>query len=88
MLTGLRVLTTTVVCRIVVPIALHAQVLETETARQLRRGQLEVSAGYELQHSREGDESPSPSASNSVLTNRLAILVEPGCRIPRSDPSW
>jgi hypothetical protein len=56
---------------------LFAQVLETETARPLRRGELEVGAGYEFQHSREGDEIAIPFGFEYGLTNRLGLLVEP-----------
>src|ERR1700674_1974542 len=54
-----------------------AQILETETARPLRAGQLEVGAGYEFQHSREGDETAVPFAFELGITNRLGLLVEP-----------
>ena len=56
---------------------LSAQILETETARPLRAGQLEVGAGYEFQHSREGDETAIPFAFELGITNRLGLLVEP-----------
>ncbi len=54
-----------------------AQVLETETARQLHSGQIELGAGYEFQHSREGNEIAIPLAIEFGLTNRLGLLVEP-----------
>jgi hypothetical protein len=54
-----------------------AQILETETARPLRAGQLEVGAAYEFQHSREGDEIAIPIAFELGITNRLGLLVEP-----------
>jgi hypothetical protein len=54
-----------------------AQILETETARPLRAGQLEVGAGYEFQHSREGNETAIPFAFELGITNRLGLLVEP-----------
>lgn len=54
-----------------------AQILETETARQLRNGQIEVGAGYELQHSREGNEIAVPITIELGVTNRLGLLVEP-----------
>jgi hypothetical protein len=54
-----------------------AQILETETARPLRAGQLEIGAGYEFQHSREGDETAIPFAFELGITNRLGLLVEP-----------
>jgi hypothetical protein len=54
-----------------------AQVLETETARQLRAGQIELGAGYEFQHSREGNEIAIPIAIELGVTSRLGLLVEP-----------
>jgi hypothetical protein len=62
---------------ILVPFCLCAQVLETETARPLEKGVLEIGAGYEFQHSREGDEVAIPLAFELGLTNRLGLLVEP-----------
>jgi hypothetical protein len=59
------------------PAPLSAQILETETARPLRAGQLEIAAGYELQHSREGNETAVPFAFEVGLTSRLGLLVEP-----------
>jgi hypothetical protein len=59
------------------PLSLTAQILETESARPLRAGQLEIAAGYELQHSREGDETAIPFAFEVGITNRLGLLVEP-----------
>ena len=59
------------------PVSLSAQILETESARPLRAGQLEIAAGYELQHSREGNETALPFAFEMGLTNRLGLLVEP-----------
>ena len=53
------------------------QILETETARPLRAGQLEVGAGYEFQHSREGDEIAIPFAFELGVTSRLGLLIEP-----------
>jgi hypothetical protein len=64
-------------CVTLVPTVLCAQVLETETARPLQRGQVEVGAGYEFQHSREGDEMAIPLAFEFGLSNRLGLLVEP-----------
>ena len=57
--------------------SVRAQILETETARPLRAGQLEVGAGYEFQQSREGDEIAIPFAFELGITNRLGLLVEP-----------
>ena len=54
-----------------------AQILETETARQLRSGQIELGAGYEFQHSKDGNEIAIPIAFELGLTNRLGLLVEP-----------
>lgn len=62
---------------LLLPVSLTAQILETESARPLRAGQLEIAAGYELQHSREGNETAVPVAFEMGLTNRLGILVEP-----------
>lgn len=62
---------------LLLPVSLTAQILETESARPLRAGQLEIAAGYELQHSREGDETAVPFAFEMGLTNRLGLLVEP-----------
>lgn len=51
--------------------------LETETARPLRAGQVEAGVGYEFQHSREGDEIAIPFGFELGLSNRLGLLVEP-----------
>jgi hypothetical protein len=59
------------------PMTLKAQILETETARPLRAGELEVGAGYEFQHSKEGNETAVPFAFELGVTNRLSLLVEP-----------
>jgi hypothetical protein len=64
-------------CLIGLPAALQAQILETETARPLRRGEIEIGAGYELQHSREGDEVAIPLGFEFGLTNRIGLLIEP-----------
>jgi len=61
----------------VFPCSLSAQILETETARPLRVGQIEAGVGYEFQHSREGDEIAIPLAFELGFTNRLGLLVEP-----------
>jgi hypothetical protein len=55
----------------------RAQILETETARQLPRGQIELGAGYEFQHSKEGNEIAIPIAFELGVTNRLGLLIEP-----------
>jgi len=65
------------VCAIHAPISLTAQIFETETARPLRAGQLEVGAGYEFQHSSEGNETAIPFALELGITNRFGLLVEP-----------
>jgi hypothetical protein len=67
----------TLICAAFVPMILKAQILETETARPLRAGQLEVGAGYEFQHSSEGNETAIPFAFELGVTNRLGLLVEP-----------
>lgn len=56
---------------------IKAQTLETETARPLRRGELEVGGGYEFQRSKEGHEIAVPFGFEYGLTNRLNLLVEP-----------
>ena len=62
---------------LLLPVSLTAQILETESARPLRAGQLEIAAGYELQHSREGNETAVPFAFEVGLTNRFGLLIEP-----------
>jgi hypothetical protein len=62
---------------LLLPASSRAQILETETARPLRAGQLEFGAGYEFQHSREGNETALPFAFELGLTSRLGLLVEP-----------
>ncbi|HKR09403.1 MAG TPA: hypothetical protein VJS39_09455 [Gemmatimonadaceae bacterium] len=59
------------------PALSNAQMLETETARPLRAGQVEAGVGYEFQHSREGDEIAIPFGVEVGLSNRLGLLVEP-----------
>jgi hypothetical protein len=59
------------------PAASRAQMLETETARLLRRGQSKIEMSYEFQRSGEGTESALPFAVEYGLTNRLEILAEP-----------
>jgi hypothetical protein len=59
------------------PMSLMAQIFETETARPLHARELEVGAGYEFQHSNEGNETAIPFAFELGLTNRLGLLVEP-----------
>ncbi len=77
MRTHLPVVVIALLCGSLFPMGARAQTLETETARPLRRGQLEIGAGYELQHSREGDEVAVPFAFEYGLTNRINLLVEP-----------
>jgi Putative MetA-pathway of phenol degradation len=67
----------TLICAAIVPMTLTAQIFETETARPLHAGELEVGAGYEFQHSSEGNETAIPFAFELGLTNRLGLLVEP-----------
>jgi hypothetical protein len=69
--------TITLACAAFLPLTLRAQILETETARPLRSGQLEVGAGYEFQQSKEGDETAIPFAFELGITNRFGLLVEP-----------
>jgi hypothetical protein len=74
-----RTLATAIIltCAFLLPVTLTAQILETETARPLRAGQLEMGAGYEFQHSSEGNETAIPFAFELGVTNRLGLLVEP-----------
>lgn len=57
-----------------------AQVLETETARQLPARSATLGTGYEHQTSTEGQESTVPMAFELGLTNRLGLLFEPVVR--------
>ena len=66
-----------ILATVVFTVPARAQILETETARQLRRGQIELGAGYEFQHSKEGNETAIPVAFELGVTNRLGILIEP-----------
>ena len=54
-----------------------AQALETETARLLPRGAIEVGHNFEFQTSSEGRELALPFALEIGLTNRLEFLLEP-----------
>jgi hypothetical protein len=65
-----------VVCALV-PSTSRAQMLETETARLLRRGRSKVEMSYEFQTSGEGTESALPIALEYGLSSRLEILAEP-----------
>jgi len=51
--------------------------LETETARLLRRGQAKFDFSYEFQRSGEGTETATPIGIEYGVTNRLELLVEP-----------
>jgi hypothetical protein len=54
-----------------------AQMLETETARVLPQGTLEVTGAYEHQVSTEGTEGAVPFALEYGLSQRIEFLVEP-----------
>ena len=54
-----------------------AQMLETETARSLPRGVLEMSSGFEFQTSSEGTESALPFAFEYGIRDRLELMLEP-----------
>jgi hypothetical protein len=54
-----------------------AQILETETARFLRRGHFELGGAFEVQTSKEGFERAIPFAAEYGLTDRISLLVEP-----------
>jgi len=62
---------------LVAPAVLRAQILETETARLLRKGVLEIGSNFEYQTSSEGHEAALPFALEYGLTNRLEFLLEP-----------
>ena len=53
------------------------QPLETETARPLKAGAVELHAAFEYQTSKEGKEYAVPIAFEYGITNRLSLLVEP-----------
>lgn len=53
------------------------QPLETESARILKPGTLEVDGSYEYQTSSEGTEQSIPLAFEYGITNRLEMMVEP-----------
>src|SRR4051812_42252331 len=54
-----------------------AQILETETARPIGKGTLELGTNFEYQTSSEGTESALPMAVEYGLTNRFELLLEP-----------
>jgi hypothetical protein len=54
-----------------------AQILETETARPVGRGALELGSNFEYQTSSEGHEAALPFAIEYGFTDRFEILVEP-----------
>ncbi len=62
---------------LMVPLVCNAQILETETARPLGRGGLEVGSNFEYQTSSEGHEIALPFAVEYGFTDRLEMLVEP-----------
>lgn len=57
--------------------AAGAQILETETARPVGKGGLEIGSNFEYQFSSEGNEVALPLALEYGLTDRLELLVEP-----------
>ncbi|HEV2083805.1 MAG TPA: transporter [Gemmatimonadales bacterium] len=60
-----------------VPGVAWAQILETETARPLGKGTLEVGTNFEYQTSSEGHESALPMAVEYGFTDRFELLLEP-----------
>ena len=60
-----------------VPSLARAQILETETARPVGSGVLEVGSNFEYQVSSEGHEVALPFALEYGLSDRLEFLVEP-----------
>lgn len=59
------------------PLPARAQILETETARPVGKGGLELGSNFEYQFSSEGHELALPFAFEYGLTDRLELLVEP-----------
>jgi hypothetical protein len=55
----------------------RAQILETETARLVGKGVLEIGSNFEYQGSSEGYEAALPFALEYGLSSRLEILLEP-----------
>lgn len=75
-----RVLLTAVTLLLLAPLVPRracAQILETETARFLRRGEFELGGAFEIQTSKEGFERAIPFAAEYGLTDRISLLVEP-----------
>jgi Putative MetA-pathway of phenol degradation len=62
---------------LLVPVVCWAQILETETARPLGKGTLEVGTNFEYQTSSEGHESALPMAAEYGFTDRFELLLEP-----------
>lgn len=60
-----------------IPVVSRAQILETETARMVGKGVLEIGTNFEYQTSSEGYEAALPFALEYGLTNRLEFLIEP-----------
>lgn len=62
---------------LMLPLVCQAQILETETARPLGQGGLEMGTNFEYQTSSEGHETALPFAVEYGFTDRLEVLVEP-----------
>ncbi|MEO8089535.1 MAG: hypothetical protein ABI703_04490, partial [Gemmatimonadales bacterium] len=62
---------------LMVPLLCNAQILETETARPVGRGGLELGSNFEYQTSSEGHEAALPFAVEYGFSNRFEVLVEP-----------
>ncbi len=62
---------------LLIPVAVRAQLLETETARPVGRGVWEVSGNFEFQTSADGKETALPFAIEYGISNRLEFLIEP-----------
>jgi len=58
-------------------VSASGQILETETARLLHAGVLEMSGGFEFQGSSEGTESAVPFAFEYGIRDYLEVLLEP-----------
>lgn len=62
---------------LLLPVVCAAQILETETARPVGRGVLELGTNFEYQTSSEGSETALPFAAEYGLSDRFELLVEP-----------
>src|SRR5205085_1316719 len=62
---------------LMVPAVCPAQILETETARPVGKGTLELGTNFEYQISSEGSELALPMGVEYGFSDRLELLLEP-----------